>query len=86
MYFHNFCNYLPLENNWPTWINLKPLHQIYRTLCANLIEIDPVVMEKMKMRKVYDNNDDDNDDDNDNNDGDGQRTISFIFGLEIRLV
>ena len=43
-------------------------------------------MEKMKMRKVYDNNDDDNDDDNDNNDGDGQRTISFIFGLEIRLV
>ena len=38
-------------------------------LCASLVEIAPVVLEKqMKTWKVNDNNDDDNDDD------DGQRT------------
>ena len=42
----------------------------------NLIEIGPAVLEKkMKMWKVYDDDDNDNDDnDNDNNDNDRQRT------------
>ena len=42
-----------------------------------LVEIGPLVLEKkMKMWKVYDNddNDNDNDDNDNNNDDDGQRT------------
>ena len=41
----------------------------------SLVEIGPVVLEKkMKMWKVYDNNDNDNTKDNDVNDNVGQRT------------
>ena len=40
----------------------------------SLVEIGSVILEKkMKMWKVYDN-DDNNNDDNDNNDDDGKRT------------
>ena len=42
----------------------------------SLVEIVPMVLEnKMKMRKVYDNNDDDDNDDDDNDDG--QRIDKF---------
>ena len=72
MYFRYLCNYLPLAKGRAplfeqTWI---PFTQ--GCFVPSLVEIGPVVLEKkMKMWKVYDNDDDDND--NDDND-DGQRT------------
>ena len=53
------------------WTNLNSLYP--RMLVPSLVEISPVVLEKkMKMWKVYD--DDNNDHGNDNNNDDGQRT------------
>ena len=57
----------PLKMVWSfIWKNLNPLHP--RMLCAKFGEIGQVVLEKMKIWKVYDNDDDDN--------GDGQILIS----------
>ena len=45
----------------------------------SLVEIGPVVLEKMKMWKVYDNEDNDND----NNDDDGQRTTDKFWSEKL---
>ena len=52
------------------WTNLNSLYP--RMLVPSLVEISPVVLEKMKMWKVYDNDNKEND--NDNNNDDGQQT------------
>ena len=74
--FLKFCqcilllnNYLLLEKDRTLiWTNLGPLH-------PSLVEIDPVVLEKMKMWKVSDNNNK-----NDAYANDGQRTnLSWAF-------
>ena len=58
-----------LVSIWKIWIPF-----IQGCIVPSLVEIDPVVLEKkMKVWKVYDNNNDANDDDDDDND-DGQRT------------
>ena len=60
-----FRHYLPLENH--LWTNLNPLTQ--GKFEPSLVEICPVVLEKkMKMLKVYNNNDN-ADDNNSNNKG-----------------
>ena len=57
MYFCYFIIISPWKRLWPfIWTNLHPLHP--RMLCAKLVEIGSVVLEKkLKMWKIYDNND-----------------------------
>ena len=71
--FLNFVNVFLLFGNFPLWKRAGPsLEQmwipfIHGWFVPSLVEIGPVVLEKMKMWKVYGN------DNNDNND-DGKRT------------
>ena len=46
--FLNFRNYLPLEKGRPLiWINLNPLYLRILWFFTSLVEIGPVVLEKM---------------------------------------
>ena len=70
--FSQFRNHFSLEKGGA--LHLKKLTSLTpRMLCAKFGWNGPVVLEKkLKMWKVYDNDNIDND--NDNNDDDGQRT------------
>ena len=68
----HFRNYLPLKKGVAFHLIKLESPSPKDALLPSLVEIGPVVLEKkMKMWKVYDNND--NDDNANNNDDDGQR-------------
>ena len=55
IYFRNFAIISPLIRAKPfIWTNLNPFH--LRMLMPSMVEIGPLVLEKMKMWKVYNNN------------------------------
>ena len=94
MYFSLFHNYLPLEKGEALHLKKTWIPFTQGCFVPSLVEIDQVVLEKkMKMWKVYNNNndlytnDDANNDDNENNNDDEQRTNFDKKGLlELKIM